>query len=145
MNSLPKTVTRQRRDYDLNPGPSTTESSTLTTRLPTRGDIFRRQRISRAVAVGAGPVQRASCRRQTPSIRPARSRGCLDAQRDGERDHGRLDRRGLGPATRVIIASAAVPSRYARPTNNSLCLMTNARHFPLPRPTLTCRLAWRSG
>ena len=34
MNSLPKTVTRQRRDCDLNPGPSAPESRTLTTRLP---------------------------------------------------------------------------------------------------------------
>ena len=34
MNSLPKTVTRQRRGCDLNPGPSVPESSTLTTRLP---------------------------------------------------------------------------------------------------------------
>ena len=34
MNSLPKTVTRQRRDCDLDPGPSAPESSTLTTRLP---------------------------------------------------------------------------------------------------------------
>ena len=34
MNSLPKTVTRQRRDCDLNPGPSAPESSTLATRLP---------------------------------------------------------------------------------------------------------------
>ena len=34
MNSLPKTVTRQRRDRDLNPGPTAPESSTLTTRLP---------------------------------------------------------------------------------------------------------------
>jgi len=33
-NSLPETVTRQRRDCDLNPGPSAPESSTLTTRLP---------------------------------------------------------------------------------------------------------------
>jgi len=33
-NSLPKTVTRQRRDCDLNPGPSAPEFSTLTTRLP---------------------------------------------------------------------------------------------------------------
>ena len=33
MNSLPKTVTRQRRGCDLNPGPSAPESSTLTTRL----------------------------------------------------------------------------------------------------------------
>jgi len=34
VNSLPKTVTRQSRDCDLNPGPSVPESSTLTTRLP---------------------------------------------------------------------------------------------------------------
>jgi len=34
VNSLPKAVTRQRRDCDLNPGPSAPESSTLTTQLP---------------------------------------------------------------------------------------------------------------
>jgi len=34
VNSLPKTVTRQRRDCYLNPGPSAPESSTLTIRLP---------------------------------------------------------------------------------------------------------------
>ena len=34
MNSLPKTVTRQHRGCDFNPGPSAPESSTLTTRLP---------------------------------------------------------------------------------------------------------------
>ena len=34
MNSLPKTVTRQRRGCDLNPGPTALESSALTTRLP---------------------------------------------------------------------------------------------------------------
>jgi len=34
VNSLPKTVTRQRRDCGLNPGPSAPESSTLTTRIP---------------------------------------------------------------------------------------------------------------
>ena len=34
VNSLPKTVIRQRRGSDLNPGPSAPESSTLTTRLP---------------------------------------------------------------------------------------------------------------
>ena len=34
VNSLPKTVTRQRRDCDLNPGPTVPKSSTLTTRLP---------------------------------------------------------------------------------------------------------------
>ena len=34
VNSLPKTVTRQRRDCDLNSGPSAPESSMLTIRLP---------------------------------------------------------------------------------------------------------------
>ena len=34
--SLPKTVTRQRRDCDLNPGPSAPESRTLTTGLPSQ-------------------------------------------------------------------------------------------------------------
>jgi len=34
VNSLPKTVTRQRRGCDLNPNPSVPESSTLTIQLP---------------------------------------------------------------------------------------------------------------
>jgi len=34
VNSLPKTVRGQRRDCDLNPGPTVPESSTLTTLLP---------------------------------------------------------------------------------------------------------------
>jgi len=34
VNSLPKTVTRQRRGCDLNPGPTAPEPSMLTTRLP---------------------------------------------------------------------------------------------------------------
>jgi len=40
VNSLPKTVTRQRRDCDVNPGPSAPESSTLTTRLPSHPDYI---------------------------------------------------------------------------------------------------------
>jgi len=43
VNSLPKTVTRQRRDCDLNPGLSAPESRTLTTRLasqPTCQSMF---------------------------------------------------------------------------------------------------------
>jgi len=39
VNSLPKTVTRQGRDCDLNPGPSAPESSTLTTRLPSHQSV----------------------------------------------------------------------------------------------------------
>jgi len=37
VNSLPKTVTQQRRGCDLNPGPTVPESSTPTTRLPSNG------------------------------------------------------------------------------------------------------------
>jgi len=40
VNSLPKTVTRQRRGCDLDPGPSAPESSTLTTRLPSHRRSF---------------------------------------------------------------------------------------------------------
>ena len=40
VNSLPKTVTRQRRGCDLNPGPSAPESSTLTTPQCTPEDPF---------------------------------------------------------------------------------------------------------
>jgi len=36
VNSLPKTITRQRRDCDLNPSPSAPESSTLASGLPFR-------------------------------------------------------------------------------------------------------------
>jgi len=39
VNSLPKTVTRQRRDCDFNPGPTAPESSTLTTRLPSHPSL----------------------------------------------------------------------------------------------------------
>jgi len=42
VNSLLKTVTRQRRDCDLNPGPTAPESSTLTTRLPSHPDTSTR-------------------------------------------------------------------------------------------------------
>ena len=41
MNSLPKTVTRQRHGCDLNPGPSAPESSMLTTRLPSHPPAVR--------------------------------------------------------------------------------------------------------
>ena len=40
VNMLPKTVTRQRSDCDLNPGPSAPESSTLTTRLPSNSELI---------------------------------------------------------------------------------------------------------
>jgi len=40
VNSLPRTVTRQRHDCDLNPGPTAPASSTLTTRLPSHNQCI---------------------------------------------------------------------------------------------------------
>jgi len=40
VNSLPKTVTRQRRDCDLNPGLSAPESTTLTSQLPSHPQVY---------------------------------------------------------------------------------------------------------
>ena len=58
VNSLPKTATRQRRNCDLNPGPSAPESSTLTTRLPSHpGEVIKRywkERISLKAGAAAG-------------------------------------------------------------------------------------------
>jgi len=86
VNSLPKTVTRQRRDCDLNPGPSPPESSTLTTRLPSYPvnpvcckQVFIRggsERGARAVAARfedgvnvtlSGAIERKTERRQRPT------------------------------------------------------------------------------
>jgi len=51
VNSLPKTVTRQRRDCDLNPDPSAPETSTLTTRLPSRPEVFGTNHYQRHLTV----------------------------------------------------------------------------------------------
>ena len=46
VNSLPKTVTRQRSDCDLKPGPSAPETSTLTTRLPSHPETVATQLVT---------------------------------------------------------------------------------------------------
>ena len=52
VNSLPKTVTRQRRDCDLNPGPSASESSTLTTLLPSQpANILEQTSINELISI----------------------------------------------------------------------------------------------
>jgi len=68
VNSLPKTVIRQSRGCDLNPGPSAPESSTLTTRLPRSqpgsSSVWLLGRTSEerltSVAVDSGELVRAS-------------------------------------------------------------------------------------
>ena len=61
VDSLPKTVTRQRRDGDMNPGPSAPESSTLTARLP-NGVVCCRNNIACLLSV----FPRAYVRNYTP-------------------------------------------------------------------------------
>ena len=51
VNSLPKTITRQRSGCDLNPGPTAPESSPLTTRLPSRLNVPAQYKY-RAVVLG---------------------------------------------------------------------------------------------
>ena len=51
VNSLPKT--RQRRDWDLNPGPSAPESSTLTTRLPCHPFSFPSPLLRRRLSINS--------------------------------------------------------------------------------------------
>ena len=70
MSSLPKTVTRQRRDRDMNPGPSAPESGTLTTRLPSHPRIKAALSTARAARARAPRVCRAALTRFTvaPSL-----------------------------------------------------------------------------
>jgi len=55
VNSLPKTVTRQRRGCDFNPGPTSPESSTLTTRLQCQPEYCLVIHGNRATAQYKGP------------------------------------------------------------------------------------------
>jgi len=57
VNSLPKTVTRQRHDCNLNPGPSAPESSTLTTRLPNLTSPVRNIKLRYDLSVRLKPLQ----------------------------------------------------------------------------------------
>ena len=57
VNSLPKTVTRQRRGCDLNPGLCAPESSTLTTRLPSHLLYYSNNRIRQVAPVCAPTIK----------------------------------------------------------------------------------------
>jgi len=57
VNSLSETVTRQRRDCDLNPGPSAPESSMLTTRFIVKFPVI----VVLVVYVAISLVNRGEC------------------------------------------------------------------------------------
>ena len=68
MNSLPKTVTQQRRDCDLNPVPSAPESSTLTTRLPSHRRVLLPVRFTRKLH--KLPSTKGHCKGPRIEVRP---------------------------------------------------------------------------
>jgi len=106
VKSLPKTVTRQRRDCDFYPGPSAPESSTLTTRLPSQ-PIVVRYFVNRAPAsklrTSAGRM-RPTCGAVFRGIRRLRRR---------ERGQGRLYGR------RVAMSEVRCP--HDKPTSRGKC------------------------
>jgi len=118
---LPKTVTRQRRGCDLNPGPSAPESSTLTTRLPR--PVFRRI----TVAFGASPASivvvpdGCDCAFVDPSV---------------SRDAALRDFSSVGRS----VCSLARRSSDVVPTGSELNLPAITAATPPPPPTPTLRL-----
>jgi len=159
VNSLFVTVSRQRRNCDLNPGPSAPESSRITTRLPSH------------------PVQR-HCLLQFMTAHsengdsPASSQRCW-VQEDGRaRERGRCagvpasSLRGCSGCERRMDALMRTDAKIARQPTTSIRLVlsprrgglrgcrgsrrqgtpgrTNAGHFP-PRPFLVCTPRWRRG
>jgi len=75
VNSLPKTVTRQHRDCDLNTGPSAPESSTLTTRLPGVGPSERNPVRTKAqqneIPIERNPIRTKIRQKVSPTERKA--------------------------------------------------------------------------
>ena len=116
VNSLPKSVTRQRRGCDLNTGPSAPESSTLTTRLPSQPFItalhvqlmLHFQRVGQATAwirvlvcmhrrtVGSGAVRAVVCVMTTQLGRAAQRDSWHTASSSSSSSTHRWDRCRLG-------------------------------------------------
>jgi len=84
VNSLPKTVTRQRRDCDLNLGPSAPESSTLTTRLPShrwqQWGLFWQGAFSLGTVQAPAELLLVRCRVFIQRIQPPPSRAGRESQ-----------------------------------------------------------------
>ena len=105
VNSLPKTVTRQRRDCDLNLGRSAPESSTLTTRLPSHppGSQYT---VGETLIVHLFPAATTGTRVRNARAPGARSASCEIARRRARACVGRL---------LVVVARLISRLRSARP------------------------------
>jgi len=105
VNSLPKIVTRQRRDCNLNPGRSAIESSTLTTRLPSHppGSQYT---VGETLIVHLFPAATTGTRVRNARAPGARSASCEIARRRARACVGRL---------LVVVARLISRLRSARP------------------------------
>ena len=112
-NSLPKTVARQRRDCDLNPGPAAPESSTLTTRLPSHTSYL--CQISVHVICGCGSVL----------LWPRRDKLCISSF---------MDDVILAPKPRQLIVAAQLKHS---PHAASSMAINGAKEYPLRASGLT--------
>jgi len=97
VNSLPKTVTRQRSECDLNRGPSAPESSTLITRdeamhtaMFARASAYKQKRLLYPAAVGGGGIKRyrdpSVCLSRDAVAPGYRHAGCLQLSRERTAD-----------------------------------------------------------
>ena len=134
MSSLPKTVTRQRRGCDLNPGLSAPESSTLTTRLPSHLHTVTRELSNAVCADSSRRGGRRGRRSSEGRERASRSACHVDRIHGGIRrrqavderaGHGRRRQRLPGPrvaaeARHRRAAAGGVASLFARRRRRSV-------------------------
>jgi len=107
VNSLSKTVTRQRRDCNLNPGRSAPESSTLTTRLPSHPPRSQ-YTVEESLIVHLFPAATTGTRVRNARAPGARSASCEIARRRARACVGRL-------LVVVVVARLISRLRSARP------------------------------
>ena len=127
VNSLPKTVTRQRRGCDLNPGRTAPEPSTLTTRLPSHPITKKKYLLAHSRKVCVDPrrvmalTMPACCSALAPAANIHRYRSVL-LSIDG------TDRQTDGQTDSVPLHTAALPLE-ASSANNQTVSQKYVHHF----------------
>jgi len=158
VSSLPKTVTRQRCDCDLNPGPSGPESSTLTTRLPshpttTNAELFNRlERVLRRLlgcqrrrpSDGRIGAITETARRSLLSFLQRSTLGCVTQDRRIE-CHGRFACRGMhaSPHGRVSDITPPLPHPVVACTATIFIIYRETRTVVGPTYKCTCKQTHR--
>ena len=117
MNSLPKTVTRQRRDCDLNPGSSAPESNTITTRLPSHPFVGLERAIESCLHCSHSMWSRVCEAVERPSVRLSvgvSHHSTAGAACGGFAAECRVDRRYRSTAAAAGRPAAAAPQHGAQ-------------------------------